>query len=189
MTDEEELKQLRHMRAELTKDPEIRKEFQKVLKKAIPGALTPDLDQEEKINSRVADTEKVLRERLEKLEQEQLRAELSKKYEDQKARLSAPPWNFDEEDIAAVEKIIKEEEFPNYEAAAKYYKAQMEAQAPTRPSGLGLGGTSRSKTMRQQRREFNDRFKGVFKKPGNTQWQNTFDDAYEKVRSGQYLKE
>ena len=43
--------------------------------------------------------------------------------------------------------------------------------------------------MKEHRKAFNDRFKGVFKRPGQSQWQSTFDDAYDKVRTGAYLKE
>lgn len=186
MTDEEELKQLRHMRVQLTKDPEIRKEFQKVLKKAIPEAVTPDLDADEMMNARFSNEKKALEERIAKMEEQQLKAELNGKYNAQKAALSGPPWNFDEEDIAEVEKLIKEKEFPSYDLAAEYYKAM---NAPAKPSGIGIGGTSRSKSMRQTRKDFNDKFKGVFKRPGQSNWQNTFDDAYAKVRSGEYLKE
>jgi len=186
MTDEEELRQLRHMRMQLTKDPEIRKEFQKVLKKAIPEAVTPDLDADEMLNARFLNEKKALEERIAKMEEQQLKAELTGKYNAQKAALSGPPWNFDEEDIAEVEKLIKEKEFPSYDLAAQYYQA---LNAPSKPSGIGIGGASRSKSMKATRREFNDRFKGVFKRPGQSKWQSTFDDAYAKVRSGEYLKE
>lgn len=186
MTEAEELASLREMRKALTKDPEIRKEFQKVLKKAIPTIPTPDLDADESLNTRL---QKELEERDKKitaLEDARLKAELTDRYTQQRSKLSGPPYNFDDEDIAEVEKLIKEKEFPSYELAAEYYKA---LNATAKPSGLGLGGTTRSKSVREQRKAFNDRYKGVFKRPGSSQWQQTFDDAYEKVRTGQYLKE
>lgn len=186
MTDEEELRNLRHMRTQLTKDPEIRKKFQRVLKEAIPEAVTPDLDADEMLNNRFIAEKKALEDRIAKMEEQQLKAELSGKYNAQRAALSGPPYNFDEEDIAEVEKLIKEKEFPSYDLAAEYYKAM---NAPAKPSGIGIGGTSRSKSMRQTRKDFNDKFKGVFKRPGQSNWQSTFDDAYAKVRSGEYLKE
>lgn len=186
MTDQEELEQLRAMRRSLTKDPEIRKEFQRVLKKAIPTAITPDLDQEEALNARLSKEKEDLEKRLAHLEEEKLRADLEHKYNGQKSMLSSPPYNFDEEDIAEVEKLIKEKEFPSYQLAAEYYQA---LNATAKPSGLGLGGTQRSRSVREQRKAFNDRYKGVFKRPGQGNWQSTFDDAYEKVRTGQYLKE
>lgn len=184
--EEQEFAALREMRKALNKDPEIRKEFQRVLKKAIPEAITPDLDAEEKLNTRL---QKELEERdkkIQALEEARLKSELTSQYTSQRNKLTEPPYSFDEEDIAEVEKLIKDKEFPSYELAAEYYKA---INAPVKPSGIGIGGTSRSKSMRQERREFNDRFKGVFKKPGSGNWQKTFDDAYEKVRTGQYLKE
>lgn len=186
MDPEEELKQYRAWHAAMTKDPEIRKEFQRVLKKAVPTAQTPDLDQDERVNSRLEAELKARDEKIAALEEARLRSELNEKYNGQKIKLSGPPYNFDDEDIAEVEKLIKEKEFPSYELAAQYYQA---TQSPLKPSGLGIGGTSRSKTLREERKAFNDRFKGVFKRPGQSQWQKTFDDAYDKVRSGAYLKE
>lgn len=186
MDPDEKLKQYEAWHAGLTKDPEIRKEFQKVLKKAFPQAQTPDLDADEKLDSRLAAEKKALEERIARMEEQQLKAELTSKYNSQKAALSGPPYNFDDEDISEVEKLIKEKEFPSYELAAEYYKA---LHATSKPSGIGIGGVSRSKSMRQTRKEFNDRFKGVFKRPGNSNWQNTFDDAYAKVKDGSYLKE
>ena len=186
MTDAEELQQLREMRRSLTKDPEIRKEFQRVLKKAIPTAITPDLDQEQALNARLSKEKEELQGRIEKLEQDRLRAELESKYNGERSRLAGPPYNFDEEDIAEVEKLIKEKEFPSYSLAADYYKATT---TPSRPSGLGIGGSQRSKSIRQSRKEFNDKFRGVFKGNKNSSYQSTFDDAYAKVMSGDYLKE
>jgi hypothetical protein len=186
MDPEEELKQYRAWHAAMTKDPEIRKEFQKVLKKAVPTAATPDLDNEEKINSKLEAELKARDEKIAALEEARLRADLNDKYKGQRDELSGPPYNFDDEDIAEVEKLIKDEGMPDYKVAAKYYAA---LKAPLKPSGLGIGGTSRSKSMREERKNFNDRFKGVFKRPGQSAWQKTFDDAYDKVRSGAYLKE
>jgi hypothetical protein len=186
MTDAEELAQLREMRRALTKDPEIRKKFQRVIKEAIPSAPTPDLDQEEALNKRLSDERKELQDRIEKLESERLKAELESRYNGERSRLAGPPYNFDEEDIAEVEKLIKDKEFPSYALAADYYKATT---TPSRPSGLGIGGSQRSKSIRQSRKEFNDKFKGVFKGNKNSSYQSTFDDAYAKVMSGDYLKE
>ena len=53
MDPEEELKQYRAWHAAMTKDPEIRDEFQRVLKKAVPTAQTPDLDADQKISERL----------------------------------------------------------------------------------------------------------------------------------------
>lgn len=186
MDPEEELKQYRAWHQAMTKDPEIRKEFQRVLKKAVPSAATPDLDNEEKLNSKLEAELKQRDEKIAALEEARLRADLNDRYTSQRGKLSGPPYNFDDEDIAEVEKLIKEKEFPSYELAAQYYQA---TQAPLKPSGLGIGGVSRSKSMREERKSFNDRFKGVFKRPGQSNWQKTFDDAYDKVRSGAYLKE
>jgi hypothetical protein len=186
MTDAEELEQLRQMRRSLTKDPEIRKEFQRVLKKAIPTALTPDLDQDESLTTRLQKELEARDAKIQALEEARLRNDLSKQYQDQKDKLAGPPYNFDPDDIAEVEKLIKEKEFPSYEVAAQYYQA---LNGTAKPSGLGLGGTTRSKSVREHRKAFNDRYKGVFKRPGSGTWQATFDDAYEKVRTGQYLKE
>ena len=177
---------LRELRRDLTKDPEIRKKFQRVLKEARPTAVTPDIDQEDALNSRLSKEKTELEARINKLEEEKLRSDLDQKYSSQKAMLSNPPYNFDEEDIAEVEKLIKDKEFPSYQVAADYYKAM---NSTARPSGLGIGGTTRSKSVREQRKAFNDRYKGLFKRPGNGTFQATFDDAYEKVRTGQYLKE
>ena len=186
MDPEEELRRYRNIEAGLTKDPEIRKEWQRVLKKAFPNANTPELDFESEVNKRLKAELEERDKKITALEEARLRSELENKYQGQRSKLSGPPYNFDEEDIAEVEKLIKDKEFPSYELAAEYYKA---LNAPAKPSGLGLGGRTNTKTFKTQRKEFNDRFKGVFKRPGQSQWQATFDDAYEKVRTGEYLKE
>lgn len=110
----------------LLKNPEVAMEAKRLIKKVKPDVRFQDLETQDSIDASV----KKLREDQEKLTEQLNKANLDRKFEEQRARLRAEGI-----DVEALEAFMKENELYSYEKAAKIYK-QINVIAPPTPSSL-----------------------------------------------------
>jgi hypothetical protein len=102
--------------------PEVGSQAKRLWKKITPDAKFADIDLEDKL----ADREKKLQERMDKMEEDELnrRVEAKRKENHQMVRDAGL-------DPALVEKVMTDEKILNYDTAVKYIKGQNANSAPT----------------------------------------------------------
>jgi len=185
MTAEQELAYYRDMASKLKADPEAEHKYLELRKKLYPNESIPTLDVPKRLQ---AEFEKQLDERdkkIKELEERQFKKEFADRFEAKRAKLSGPPWYLDEAEIKEVDELIEKKGFPDLDVAADYLRATTQ---PLKPSSLGLMGFKPTKTARQERAAFNERYKKIFPK-AKSNFKQVFDDAMSKIDSGEYLKE
>lgn len=110
----------------LLKNPEVALEAKRLIKKVKPDVRFQDLDTADQIELSTAK----LRAEQEKITEAINKANLERKFEEQRAKLRAEGI-----DVEALEAFMKENELYSYEKAAKIYK-QINQVAPPTPSSL-----------------------------------------------------
>jgi hypothetical protein len=185
MTPEERLEYYDRLTADIQKDPEMALELDRLIRKVRPQSVSPRLDLvnrfETNLKKELEDRDKKLAE----LEESQKRKEHLDRLEKERNQLRKAPYNFDDEDIAEVEKLITEKQFPSYETAAQYLRA---TQATVTPSGSGARDYKRKKPAEDLREKIKDPFKKLFPRKA-PRFQEEFDKAYQEALSGEYLNQ
>ena len=184
MSDAEELAYYRDINQKALADPEARGLLLALRKKIYPNTSIPEYDIPEKLKTELETELKKRDEELERYKTEQANKEFAADYERRKSALSGQ-YRFSEDDLKKVEALVVEEHFPTLETAARYYS---EISEPIKPGGLGLLGLSQSKGSLEVRKEFNDRYRKLFKRAGS-KGREVLSEAMDKVKSGEYLNE
>jgi len=110
----------------LLKNPEVAMEAKRLIKKVKPDVRFADLDTHEQIEA----STKLLRAEQDKITEQINKANLERKFEEQRAKLRA-----DGIDVEQLEAFMKENELYSYEKAAKIFAQIMKPATPT-PSNL-----------------------------------------------------
>jgi len=184
MTDSEELAYYRDINNRAQSDPEARSLLLALRKKLYPNSSIPEHDIPQKLKSELEAELKRRDEEFEQYKTQQTNKETLAEYTKRKEAAQAK-YRFTDEDVGKIEKMIEEEQWPTLELAAQYYSKMTE---PIAPGGLGLLGLSQTKGALEQRKEFNDRYRKIFRKSGS-RGREVLGEALDKVKSGEYLNE
>lgn len=141
--DEEEVRKARSLRdtvAAIWNDPTTKLEFQKVVKKKFPGAVTPELDAAAVVESQTGGVTKEVEElkkqiaadKAEREQQDKLRS-LETNYAAGFDKLRRNGWT--EEGIEGVKKIMEEKGILDHDIAAAYFEKQHPPQDLISPNG------------------------------------------------------
>jgi hypothetical protein len=118
----------------LSKNPETRRDLQKLIKKQFPDRVIPELDTELALETRLAEE----RTRFEALETKVLEREIHDRLKSQRAAAQAKHKLTDAEMIEVEKLMVHEdpnERIPGYEAASRVFAASKQNATPT-PSGI-----------------------------------------------------
>lgn len=185
MTEAEELRYYRELNSRALSTPETREMLFQLRKKLYPDQPIPEVDVPNKLRSEMETELKKRDSEMAAFKKEQAEKEFYADYNRRKEALKGPPYYLDEADLPLVEKLITEEQFPSLELAAKHYRAVTE---PIKPSSLGMLGLSQTKGALEQRKDFNSRYQGIFRKKAS-RGREVLSEALDKVKSGEYLNE
>lgn len=185
MTESEELRYYRDINAKALANPETRDMLFQLRKKLYPDQAIPEVDVPAKLRSEMETELKKRDAEIAQFKKEQAEKEFIADYNRRKEALKGPPYYLSDSDLPLVEKLIEEEQFPSLEVAAKHYSAVTES---IKPSSLGMLGLSQTKGSLEQRKDFNSRYQGIFKKRAS-RGREVLSEALDKVRSGEYLNE
>ena len=185
MTESEELQFYRQLNAKALADPKARELLFQLRKTINPEASFPEVDIPTKLRSEMETELKKRDSEIAAFKKEAAEKEFIADYNRRKEALKGAPYYLDDKDIPLVEKSIEEKGFPSLELAADYYTKVTE---PIKPSGLGMLGLSQTRGSLEERKDFNSRYQGIFKKRSN-KGREVLSQALEKVRSGEYLNE
>jgi hypothetical protein len=143
--DEEEFKTLGRIRetvAKIAKDPEGKLLLQKAHKKVDPNAVTPDLDETEKLTATTSEWEKKFNELQTKIDTDKAEREKNEKLASLNAKMEAgrkalrdAGWT--KEGIEGVEKLMEEKGILDHEIAAAYVERQNPPQEVMSPRAFG----------------------------------------------------
>jgi|SRR5215469_6654503 len=121
----ENYKRLAGLEQVLVSKPEYEREFNKLLRKADPGARIPKLELEEQIAQGVAERTSDLEKQLKEVTKRQLEKEAEDINTKQKNRLRRAPYNLTDEEIAECVKLVSDKynegEVLSLETAARAY--------------------------------------------------------------------
>lgn len=115
---------------ELLNNPATRKDTLKLMKKAKPDMAIPELEIEESTAAAITAARAEDKNRIDALESKLLQSQVEKRLEDQRRDVVAKGI-VSADEIPAVEKLITDMGFPNYETAARYFFAQKQLAPPT----------------------------------------------------------
>lgn len=118
-------RQLAKLAKELAEDPKTRKSFLKLIKDKNPNQVIPELDTEAAIQTFA----KPYLDQLATLQKERLADKVELQIE--KRRMELRGQGFNDDDVKAIEELMVKEQIPNYNTAAKFYKHERTAAAPT----------------------------------------------------------
>lgn len=113
---------------QLAENPETRKEFLRLTKKAKPDMPIPELEIEDSTNNAVQKAEERVQALEARLKEKDAREELEKR------RSKIRERGLKDQDVEEVEKIMLEKGITNHDAAADYWNWMKQAAQPT-PSG------------------------------------------------------
>jgi len=108
----------------LPNHPEYGREFKKLLKKVDSRIQYPDMESEERIETKLAAHKKEFDDYI-----SNQNAEKNKNYWEGKRKAARDKYSFTDEDIQKVEKFMVDEHVGNYELAAKHYNETTKAPA------------------------------------------------------------
>ena len=185
MTDNQELEYYRDLNAKALGNPKARELLFQLRKTIYPDAALPEVDIPTKLRTEMGAELAKRDSEIAAFKKEQAEKEFIAEYNRRKEALKGPPYYLDDKDIPLIEKSIEEKGFPSLELAADYYTKVTE---PIKPSGLGMLGLSQTKGALEERKDFNQRYQGIFKKR-SSKGREVLSEALEKVRSGEYLNE
>ncbi len=124
----EQRDELAALARQLAENPETRKEFLRLTKKAKPDMPIPELEIEDSTNTAVQKAEERVKALEAKLSEKDAREELEKR------RAKIRSRGLQDKDVEEVEKIMLEKGITNHDAAADYWDWMKQAAQPT-PSG------------------------------------------------------
>jgi hypothetical protein len=170
----------------LQSDPEIAPDLYRIVRKKFPNAQVPDkylVDEraaaiaEEKVNTE--------RTRIKALEDQVAQDRFLREQSEKHSKLRGAPHYLSEDDIKAVEKIMVDEQIPNYETAAKFYRA---TQQPLSPGGHGkLSRASKGPDFRDSLRDrSSEMVKNLSNQRSAKDWaRNRAQEAWSEIESGE----
>lgn len=153
----------------MMKTPAVRGKLLELVNEAEPDRIIPELQARKAIDQKISEELKARDEKLEKIEKDLITERLQRKIDETRAKLKSAPYNFSDEDIAEVEKIVVENGV-SYEFAADHLKHKRQA---LRPSGLG---------GRQQRHDGAQDWRGDLRKK-DSEIKKDFDSWQDKAFS------
>lgn len=123
----EQRNELAALAKQLAENPETRKDFLRLTKKAKPDLPIPELEIEDATTSAVSKAY----DRVDQLEQKLRERDAIDKLKDRRQDLFKKGLANDDKDIEAIEKVMLEKNIPNHETAAEYWKWMRQSDAPT----------------------------------------------------------
>lgn len=123
----DQVNELAALAKQLAENPETRKDFLRLTKKAKPDFSIPELEIEDATTSAVSKAY----ERVEGIENKMRERDARDSLNERRQSLLKKGFAKDDADIESIEKIMLEKNIPNHETAAEYWKWMQESAAPT----------------------------------------------------------
>jgi hypothetical protein len=123
----DQVNELAALAKQLAENPETRKDFLRLTKKAKPDFSIPELEIEDATTHAVSKAY----ERVEGLENKMRERDARDSLNERRQSLLKKGFAKDDSDIESIEKIMLEKNIPNHETAAEYWKWMQESAAPT----------------------------------------------------------
>jgi hypothetical protein len=123
----DQVNELAALAKQLAENPETRKDFLRLTKKAKPDFSIPELEIEDATTHAVSKAY----ERVEGLENKMRERDARDSLNERRQSLLKKGFAKDDADIESIEKIMLEKNIPNHETAAEYWKWMQESAAPT----------------------------------------------------------
>lgn len=123
----DQVNELAALAKQLAENPETRKDFLRLTKKAKPDLPIPELEIEDATTYAVSKAY----ERVEGIENKMRERDARDSLNERRQSLLKKGFAKDDADIESIEKIMLEKNIPNHETAAEYWKWMQESAAPT----------------------------------------------------------
>ena len=123
----DQVNELAALARQLAENPETRKDFLRLTKKAKPDLPIPELEIEDATTHAVSKAY----ERVEGIENKMRERDARDSLNERRQSLLKKGFAKDDADIESIEKIMLEKNIPNHETAAEYWKWMQESAAPT----------------------------------------------------------
>ena len=123
----DQVNELAALAKQLAENPETRKDFLRLTKKAKPDLPIPELEIEDATTHAVSKAY----ERVEGIENRMRERDARDSLNERRQSLLKKGFAKDDSDIEAIEKIMLEKNIPNHETAAEYWKWMQQSAAPT----------------------------------------------------------
>ena len=123
----DQVNELAALAKQLAENPETRKDFLRLTKKAKPDFSIPELEIEDATTHAVSKAY----ERVEGIENKMRERDARDSLNERRQSLLKKGFAKDDADIESIEKIMLEKNIPNHETAAEYWKWMQESAAPT----------------------------------------------------------
>ena len=123
----DQVNELAALAKQLAENPETRKDFLRLTKKAKPDFSIPELEIEDATTHAVSKAY----ERVEGIENNMRERDARDSLNERRQSLLKKGFAKDDADIESIEKIMLEKNIPNHETAAEYWKWMQESAAPT----------------------------------------------------------
>tara|TARA_R110000868_G_scaffold119057_3_gene315430 strand:- start:29 stop:562 length:534 start_codon:yes stop_codon:yes gene_type:complete len=123
----DQVNELAALAKQLAENPETRKDFLRLTKKAKPDFSIPELEIEDATTHAVSKAY----ERVEGIENRMRERDARDSLNERRQSLLKKGFAKDDADIESIEKIMLEKNIPNHETAAEYWKWMQESAAPT----------------------------------------------------------
>lgn len=123
----DQVNELAALAKQLAENPETRKDFLRLTKKAKPDLPIPELEIEDATTNAVSKAY----ERVEGIENRMRERDARDNLNERRQSLLKKGFAKDDSDIEAIEKIMLEKNIPNHETAAEYWKWMQQSAAPT----------------------------------------------------------
>ena len=123
----DQVNELAALAKQLAENPETRKDFLRLTKKAKPDLPIPELEIEDATTHAVSKAY----ERVEGIENKMRERDARDSLNERRQSLLKKGFAKDDADIESIEKIMLEKNIPNHETAAEYWKWMQESAAPT----------------------------------------------------------
>lgn len=123
----DQVNELAALARQLAENPETRKDFLRLTKKAKPDFSIPELEIEDATTHAVSKAY----ERVEGIENKMRERDARDSLNERRQSLLKKGFAKDDADIESIEKIMLEKNIPNHETAAEYWKWMQESAAPT----------------------------------------------------------
>ncbi len=123
----EQRDELAALAKQLAENPDTRKDFLRLTKKAKPDLPIPELEIEDATHREFSKAN----ERVEQLEQRLRERDARDKLNEARQQLISKGFARNNEDIEQIEKVMLEKNIPNHETAAEYWKWMSQTAAPT----------------------------------------------------------
>lgn len=173
---ENELKGLEETYSGMMSNPETRAELLRLIKKRFPERNIPEVEVSNAIDSKMSAELKKRDEEIAEMKKQILETDLRRQIEEKRNLLRKAPYNFDEEDISEVEKIVTEQGV-NYEFAADHLRNKRIALRPSGYNGQPQRKPGDTSNWREELRKKDSTIRKDF-----DSWQNeNFTTAYKEA--------